>query len=64
MAMGKRFLKHGGVAALLLCVLASASAWAKQLAISRSWWRPSGLSDRMTPSRSQGTIRVPWWISW
>ena len=30
MAMGKRFLKHGGVAALLLCVLASASAWARE----------------------------------
>ena len=30
MAMGKRFLKHGGVAALLLWVLASASAWARE----------------------------------
>ena len=30
MAMGKRFLKHGGVAVLLLCVLASASAWARE----------------------------------
>jgi len=30
MAMGKRFLKHCGVAALLLCILASASAWARE----------------------------------
>ena len=43
---------------------ASASAWAKTLAISRSWWLPSGFSVWQNPIRSQGISGVPWWISW
>ena len=43
---------------------ASASACAKTLAISRSWWTPSGFSDWAKPMKSQGISFVPWWISW
>ena len=38
---------------------ASASACAKTLAMRRSWWSPSGFSERLKPIRSHGMSRVP-----
>ena len=43
---------------------ASASAWARRLAISRSCCSVSGLSGWQNPIRSQAISLVPWWISW
>ena len=36
----------------------------EELAISRSWCRPSGLSVWQKPMKSQGISFVPWWMSW
>ena len=43
---------------------ASASAWAKTFAISRSWCRPTGTRLSTKPMRSAGISFVPWWMSW